>query len=68
MQQRKSKRAFNKNLLRYFGFPLAAGAVIILVFFLLQGQVVREIRKGTYQVLVDTARQHASVESGRHQA
>ncbi len=59
MQQRKSKRAFNKNLLRYFGFPLAAGAVIILVFFLLQGQVVREIRKGTYQVLVDTARQQS---------
>lgn len=59
MQQRESKRAFNKSFLRYFGFPLAVGAVIILVFFLLQGQVVREIRKGTYQVLVDTARQQS---------
>ena len=52
MQQSQTKRAFLKNLLRYFGFPLAAGAVMLCAFFLLQAQVVKEIRKGTYQILM----------------
>ncbi len=57
MQQNDSKRAFLKDLLRYFGFPLAAAGVMVLAFFLLQAQVVEEIRKGTYQILEDSARQ-----------
>jgi len=60
VQQSQSKRAFLKNLLRYFGFPLAAGAVMVLAFFLLQAQVVKEIRKGTYQILMDAARQQSN--------
>ena len=57
MQQSLTKRAFLKNLLRYFGFPLAAAGVMVLAFILLQGQIVKEIRKGTYQVLTDAVRQ-----------
>lgn len=56
MQQSLTKRAFLKNLLRYFGFPLAAAGVLILAFILLQGQIIKEIRKGTYQVLTDAVR------------
>lgn len=59
MQQSLTKRAFLKNLLRYFGFPLAAAGVLILAFILLQGQIIKEIRKGTYQVLTDAVRQQS---------
>ncbi|MDD4310909.1 MAG: hypothetical protein PHW41_00310 [Eubacteriales bacterium] len=61
MQQSQSKRAFLKNLLRYFGFPLAAAGVLTLAFILLQGQIVNEIRKGTYQILTDAVRQQTIV-------
>ena len=59
MQQSLPKRAFLKNLLRYFGFPLAAAGVMILAFVLLQGRIVNEIRKGTYQVLTDAVLQQS---------
>ncbi len=59
MQQSPSKRAFLKNLLRYFGFPLAAAGMLILVLIPLQGQIVKEIRKGTYQILSDAVRQQS---------
>jgi len=59
VQQSLTKRAFLKNLLRYFGFPLAAAGVLILAFILLQGQIIKEIRKGTYQVLTDAVRQQS---------
>ena len=60
MQQGKSKRAFLKNLLRYFGFPLVAAAVMMIAFFALQSQIVGAIRKGTYQILEDTVRQQTN--------
>ena len=53
------KRSFLKELLRYFGYPLAAAGVMVLAFFLLQGQIVKEIQKGTYQILIDAARQQS---------
>ena len=69
MQQGKTKRAFSKDsflkhpllkeLLRYFGYPLAAAGVMVLAFFLIQGQIVKEIRKGTYEILIDAARQQS---------
>lgn len=57
--QNETNRAFLKNLLRYFGFPLAAAGVMLIAFFALQSQIVNEIRKGTYQILEDAARQQA---------
>lgn len=59
------KRSFLKELLRYFGYPLAAAGVMMLAFFLLQGQIVKEIQKGTYQILIDAARQQ-SITLGRY--
>ena len=59
MQKGEKKRVFRKELLRYFGFPLAAAGVMVLAFFLLQGQIVKEIRKGTYEILIDSARQQS---------
>lgn len=59
------KRSFLKELLRYFGYPLAAAGVMVLAFFLLQGQIVKEIQKGTYQILIDAARQQ-SITLGRY--
>ena len=59
MQQSESKRTTFKSFLRYFGFPLIGGAVMIFAFFVLQSQVVKEIRKGTYQILIDAARQQS---------
>ena len=59
MQQSESKRTSFKSFLRYFGFPLIGGAVMILAFLVLQAQVVKEIRKGTYQILMDAARQQS---------
>ena len=56
---RKTTRAFLKNLLRYFGFPLAAAAVMLIAFFALKSQIVKEIRKGTFQILEDAARQQS---------
>ncbi len=57
MQTGESKRVFLKKLLRYFGFPLAAAALMLLVFFFAQRGVLREIRKDTYQMLQDATRQ-----------
>lgn len=57
MQQNNSKRAFLKDLLRYFGYPLAAAGVMLIAFFALQSQIVKEIHKGTNEILVDSARQ-----------
>ncbi len=59
MQQSEPKRTSFKSFLRYFGFPLIGGAVMILAFLVLQAQVVKEIRKGTYQILMDAARQQS---------
>ena len=59
VQQSESKRTSFKSFLRYFGFPLIGGAVMILAFLVLQAQVVKEIRKGTYQILMDAARQQS---------
>ena len=59
MQKGEKKRVFRKELQRYFGFPLAAAGVMVLAFFLLQGQIVKEIRKGTYEILIDSARQQS---------
>jgi diguanylate cyclase (GGDEF)-like protein/PAS domain S-box-containing protein len=59
VQKGEKKRTFLKELLRYFGFPLAAAGVMVLAFFLLQGQIVKEIRKGTYEILIDAARQQS---------
>lgn len=59
VQQSEPKRALIKSFLRYFGFPLIGGAVMVLAFLLLQSQVVKEIRKGTYQILMDAARQQS---------
>ena len=53
------KQPFLKELLRYFGYPLAAAGVMVLAFFLLQGQIVKEIQKGTYEILIDAARQQS---------
>ncbi|HWQ98872.1 MAG TPA: diguanylate cyclase [Clostridia bacterium] len=57
MQKTTSKRAYWKEILRYFGYPLAAAGVMLLAFFTLQSQIVKEIHKGTNEVLVDSARQ-----------
>lgn len=59
MHNREPKRSFLKNLLRYFGFPLAAAGVMLIAFFALQSQIVAEIRKGTFQILEDAARQQS---------
>ena len=59
MQKGEEKRVFRKELLRYFGFPLAAAGVMVLAFFLLQGKIVKEIQKGTYEILIDSARQQS---------
>ena len=59
VQQSESKRTSFKSFLRYFGFPLIGGAVMIFAFLVLQSQVVKEIRKGTYQILMDAARQQS---------
>lgn len=65
MPQGETKRVFLKNLLRYFGFPLAAAGVMLIAFFALQGQIVNEIRKGSYQILEDAARQQ-TISLGRY--
>ncbi len=65
MQQREQKRAYLKNLLRYFGFPLAAAGVMLIAFFALHNQIVNEIRKGTYQILEDAAHQQ-TISLGRY--
>lgn len=65
MQKSESRREFLKNLLRYFGFPLAAAGVMLIAFFALQSQIVVEIRNGTYQILEDAARQQA-ISLGRY--
>lgn len=57
MQKKTAKRAYWKEILRYFGYPLAAAGVMLLAFFTLQSQIVKEIHKGTNEVLVDSARQ-----------
>ena len=41
VQQSESKRTSFKSFLRYFGFPLIGGAVMILAFLVLQAQVVK---------------------------
>jgi PAS domain-containing protein/cell division protein FtsB len=59
VQQSQPMRTSFRSFLRYFGFPLIGGAVMVLAFLLLQTQVVAEIRKGTYQILMDSARQQS---------
>ena len=58
--QRELRRALLKNLLRYFGFPLAAAGVLLIAFFALQAQIVTEIRKSSYQILETAAQQQAN--------
>jgi diguanylate cyclase (GGDEF)-like protein/PAS domain S-box-containing protein len=57
VQQTSSRRAYWKEILRYFGFPLAGAGVLLLAFFTIQSQIVKEIHKGTNEILVDSARQ-----------
>jgi len=57
VQKTTSKRAYWNEIMRYFGYPLAAAGVMLLAFFTLQSQIVKEIHKGTNEVLVDSARQ-----------
>ena len=50
------------DLLRYFGFPLFAVAVVVAAFFVTNSRVFAEIRKGTYQALHDaTVQQNITV-------
>ena len=58
--QHELRRALLKNLLRYFGFPLAAAGVLLIAFFALQSQIVQEIRKSSYQILETAAQQQAN--------
>jgi diguanylate cyclase (GGDEF)-like protein/PAS domain S-box-containing protein len=57
VQKPETKRTPLKEFLRYFGYPLAAAGVMLLAFYTLQGQIVKEIHKGTNEILVDSARQ-----------
>lgn len=59
MKTPETKRTPLKEFLRYFGYPLAAAAVMLLAFFTLQAQIVKEIHKGTNEILVDAARQQS---------
>jgi len=59
MKQTETKRTTIKEFFRYFGYPLVAAGVMLLAFFTLQGQIVKEIHKGTNEILVDSARQQS---------
>ncbi|MDP3446477.1 MAG: diguanylate cyclase [Eubacteriales bacterium] len=57
MQQGEKKRITLEKILRHFGFPLFAAVVLLVTFFITQGQMAKELRKGTYQILWDATRQ-----------
>lgn len=57
MQQGEKRSDTLKYILRYFGFPLFAAGVLLITFFVTQGQMTNELRKGTYQILRDSTRQ-----------
>jgi diguanylate cyclase (GGDEF)-like protein/PAS domain S-box-containing protein len=63
----ETKRSNLRELLRYFGYPLFAVAVVVVAFLATQKQVFVEIQKGTYQILQDaTLYQRITIEKYIH--
>ena len=67
MKQENTTRKLPGDLLRYFGFPLFAVAIVLIAFLGINRQVMSEIRIGTYQTLLDATRyQRTAIEKYVH--